>query len=143
MELGRRLGEPEHPTRPIRSPADAASHLMPVLVDREQEYLYVLLLDTRSRVLRPPVEVYHGAMNTALIRAAEVFREAVKMNAASLIVAHCHPSQDPSPSPEDVAVTRELVQAGKLLDIHVVDHLIIGGPARFVSLKERGLGFGS
>ena len=87
-----------------------------------------------------PREVYHGSLNTSLIRVAEVFSEAVKVNAAGIIVVHNHPSGDPSPSPEDVAVTRALVEAGKLLDIDVLDHLVIG-QHRFVSLKERGLGF--
>ena len=79
-------------------------------------------------------------LNTSLIRIGEVFREAVKANAAGLIVVHNHPSGDPAPSPEDVAVTRALVEAGKLLDVEVLDHLVIGRQ-RFVSLKERGLGF--
>ena len=91
-------------------------------------------------VLGRPLEVYHGSLNTSLIRVGELFREAIKVNAAALIVAHNHPSGDPSPSPEDVAVTRALVEAGKLLDIDVLDHLVIGR-YRFVSLKERGLGF--
>jgi DNA repair protein RadC len=106
----------------------------------DQEYLYVIHLDTRNRVIGSPREVYHGSLNTSLIRVAEVFSEAVKVNAAGIIVVHNHPSGDPSPSPEDVAVTRALVEAGKLLDIDVLDHLVIG-QHRFVSLKERGLGF--
>jgi DNA repair protein RadC len=106
----------------------------------DQEYLYVIHLDTRNRVLGPPLEVYHGSLNTSLIRVGEVFREAVKVNAAGIIVVHNHPSGDPAPSPEDVAVTRALVEAGRLLDIDVLDHLVIG-QHRFVSLKERGLGF--
>lgn len=72
----------------------------------------------------------------------EVFREAVKHNAVAMIVVHNHPSGDPTPSAEDVAVTREIVQAGQLLDIDVLDHLVIGHN-RYVSLKERGLGFGA
>ncbi|MEE8390301.1 MAG: JAB domain-containing protein, partial [Anaerolineae bacterium] len=74
------------------------------------------------------------------IRVSEVFRDAVKRNCAAIIVAHNHPSGDPTPSPEDVEVTRQLVEAGKLLDIEVLDHLIVG-QQRFVSLRERGLGF--
>jgi DNA repair protein RadC len=75
-----------------------------------------------------------------LIRVGELFREAIRGNCASLIVIHNHPSGDPTPSPEDVAVTRQIVEAGKLLDVEVLDHLIVGRQ-RFVSLKERGLGF--
>ena len=108
----------------------------------DQEYLYVILLDTRNRLIGQPREVYHGSLNTSLIRVGEVFREAIKANAAGMIVVHNHPSGDPSPSPEDVAVTRTLVEAGKLLDIDLLDHLVIGRH-RFVSLKERGLGFSS
>jgi DNA repair protein RadC len=142
IELGRRIAVSSPDERPtISSPADAANLLMYQMSALEQEYLYVILLDTRNRVLGKPLEVYHGSLNTSLIRAGEVFREAVKANAAGLIVAHNHPSGDPSPSPEDVAVTRTLVEAGKLLDVEVLDHLVIGRQ-RFVSLKERGLGFG-
>ncbi len=143
VELGRRIAITAPDERPvISSPADAANLLMYQMSALEQEYLYVILLDTRNRVLGKPQEIYHGSLNTSLIRAGEVFREAVKINAAGLIVAHNHPSGDPSPSPEDVAVTRTLVEAGKLLDIEVLDHLVIGRQ-RFVSLKERGLGFGA
>ncbi len=141
IELGRRIAVSSSDERPaISSPADAANLLMYQMSALEQEYLYVILLDTRNRVLGKPLEVYHGSLNTSLIRTGEIFREAVKANAAGLIVAHNHPSGDPSPSPEDVAVTRTLVEAGKLLDVEVLDHLVIGRQ-RFVSLKERGLGF--
>ena len=143
IELGRRIAVTTFEERPaICSPADAANLLMYQMAALDQEYLFVIPLDTRNRVLGRPVEVYHGSLNTSLIRVGEVFREAIKINAAALIVAHNHPSGDPSPSPEDVAVTRSLVEAGKLLDIDVLDHLVIGRN-RFVSLKERGLGFSS
>jgi len=142
IELGRRIAGSTPEERPsISSPADAANLLMYQMAELDQEYLYVILLDTRNRVLGRPLEVYHGSLNTSLIRVGELFREAIKVNAAALIVAHNHPSGDPSPSPEDVAVTRAVVEAGKLLDIDVLDHLVIGRN-RFVSLKERGLGFG-
>jgi DNA repair protein RadC len=139
-ELGRRLQAPDTERPQISSPADAFYLLQPVLMHREQEYLYVLLLDVRNRVIGQPIEVYHGSLDTSLIRVGEVFREAVRTNAASIIVAHNHPSGDPSPSPEDVAVTRAVVEAGKLLDIACLDHLVLG-QGKFVSLKERGLGF--
>lgn len=143
IELGSRIARTAPGDRPIiSSPADAANLLMYDMAALEQEYLYVILLDTRNRTLGRPIEVYHGSLNTSLIRVGEVFREAVRVNAAGIIVAHNHPSGDPAPSPEDVAVTRALVEAGKLLDIDVLDHLVIGRH-RFVSLKERGLGFGA
>ena len=84
--------------------------------------------------------VYIGSLNSASVRVGELFREAIRVNSAAVIVAHNHPSGDPTPSPEDVHVTRQIVEAGKLLDIDVLDHLVIG-QQRWVSLKERGLGF--
>jgi len=140
IELGRRSTIPTDQARAIRAPADAANLLMYHLDNREQEYLFVLLLDTRNRIIGAPREVYHGSLNTSLIRIGEVFREAIRANAAAIVVAHNHPSGDPAPSPEDAAVTRALVEAGKLLDIEVIDHLVIAA-GRFVSMKERGLGF--
>jgi len=83
---------------------------------------------------------YHGSVNSSQVRVGELFKPAVQRMAPAIIALHNHPSQDPTPSPDDVAVTRAMVQAGKLLDIQLLDHLIIGGN-RFVSLKERGLGF--
>ena len=85
-------------------------------------------------------EVYQGSLNSSWIRIAEVFRDAVRINAAAVIIAHNHPSGDPTPSPEDVAVTKAIVEAGKLLDIEVLDHLVIG-QGRYVSMKAKGLGF--
>jgi len=105
----------------------------------DQEHLRVLLLDTRNRLVRI-AQVYRGSLNTSRVRIGEIFREALRHNAAGLIVVHNHPSGDPSPSSEGVALTRSLVEAGKLLDQQVRDHLIIGR-GRFVSLRERGLGF--
>ncbi len=99
----------------------------------------VILLDTRNKPLRK-LDVYQGSVNTSLIRIGEIFRDAVRANAASLIVAHNHPSGDPTPSPEDIAVTRAMVEAGRLLDIEVLDHLILSSTG-FISLKAKGLGF--
>jgi DNA repair protein RadC len=105
----------------------------------EQEHLRLILLDTRNHVLSTPT-IYVGSLNTSVLRVGELFRSAIKENAAALIVVHNHPSGDPAPSPEDVRVTSQIVSAGQLLDIDVLDHIIIG-QQRFVSLKERGLGF--
>jgi DNA repair protein RadC len=85
--------------------------------------------------------VYKGSVNSSQVRVGELFKEAIRINASSLIVTHNHPSGDPTPSPDDVAVTRAIVQAGKLLDIDVLDHLVIGA-GKWISLKEKGLGFG-
>jgi DNA repair protein RadC len=140
LEIGRRLmaSAPEEKPR-ITSPADAANLLMSEMMFLEQEHLRLILLDTRNRVLGTP-NIYVGSLNTSVIRIGELFRAAIKANAAAFIVAHNHPSGDPSPSPEDVNVTRQLVAAGKLLDLEVLDHIVIG-QQRYVSLKERGLGF--
>lgn len=105
----------------------------------EKEHLRVLLLDRRNRVLDIE-EVYEGSVNSSQVRVGEVFRAAVGRLASAIVVIHNHPSGDPTPSPDDVAVTRAIVQAGKLLDVEVLDHLVIG-QGRWVSLKERGLGF--
>lgn len=140
FELTRRIQSEPHVNCPqITCPADAAQLVMAEMSSLEQEHLRVMLLDTRQRVMGV-VDVYKGSVNSAVMRVSEVFREAVRRNAPGIIILHNHPSGDPSPSPEDVSATRELVQAGKLLDIEVLDHLVIGYQ-RFVSLKERRMGF--
>lgn len=136
-ELSRRVAAP-HPARPVTNAADAAAVVRPYLAHRDQEYLYVLDLNTRNHLIGDPVEVYHGSLNTSLIRVGEVFRQAIKDNAAGIIVAHNHPSGDPAPSADDVAVTRALREAGALLDIALLDHVVIGQDTH-VSMRERGL----
>lgn len=141
FELAHRLQLESIGERPVvNTPSDAAA-LLAGMGWLEKEEMRVVLLDTKNRVLATPL-VYSGSLHTTVIRVGELFREAVRQNCAALIVVHNHPSGDPTPSLEDVAVTREIVQAGKLLDIDVLDHLVIGAGNRFVSLKERGLGFG-
>jgi len=139
LSLGMRLYEPAKERPIINSPADAAALVQCEMSLLEQEYLKVMLLDIRNRVL-DIVEVYHGSVNSSQVRIAEVYRPAIQRMAPTILVLHNHPSTDPTPSPDDIAVTRALVQAGKLLDISLLDHLVIGGN-RWVSLKERGLGF--
>ncbi len=140
LEIGRRLARATPDERPkVTSPEDAATLLMPDMAHLEQEVMRVILLDTRNHVMGITT-VYRGSLNTAVVRVGELFRDAVRTNAAAIIVAHNHPSGDPTPSPEDVRVTRDLVAAGRLLDIKVLDHLVIGHN-RWVSLRERGLGF--
>lgn len=140
FELGRRLTIASADERPqIRSPQDAANLLMSEMSLLDQEQLRVMLLDTRNRILSIPT-IYKGNLNTSVVRVSELFRDAIRQNAAAIIVAHNHPSGDPTPSPEDVTVTRNIISAGKMLDIEVLDHLVIG-QQRYVSLKERGLAF--
>jgi DNA repair protein RadC len=140
LELGRRLmalGPEQQPE--IRTPDDAYRLLQPDMQFLTREHLKTLLLNTKNRVVAIET-VYEGSVNSANVRIAEVFRGAVRRDCLHLIVAHNHPSGDPTPSPEDVGVTRQLVEAGKLLDIAVLDHIVVGH-GRFVSLKQRGLGF--
>jgi DNA repair protein RadC len=140
IELGRRLTLESPDERPaINSPADAAALLQYEMSALEQEHLRVILLDRRNRVLEVN-EVYKGSVNSSQVRVGELFKDAVRANASAIVVVHNHPSGDPTPSPDDVAVTRAIVQAGKLLDVDVLDHIVIG-QGRWVSLKERGLGF--
>lgn len=138
IELGRRLNQKGEDTRPVISDPESAAELISYEMSAlEQEHLRVLLLNTRNRLL-DICEIYRGSVNSAQVRVAEVFRDAVRRNATAIIVAHNHPSGDPTPSPDDIALTRALIQAGKLLGIEVLDHLIIGR-SRFVSLKREGL----
>lgn len=142
IELGSRLAQGSPEERPVvNSPADAAALVSLEMSALEQEHLKVILLDRRNRVLEI-VEVYKGSVNSSQIRVGEIFKEAIRKNAPAIIVVHNHPSGDPTPSPDDVAVTRAIMEAGKLLDVEVLDHIVIGvGKDRWVSLKERGLGF--
>ncbi len=140
LEIGRRLMAAGYEGRfQVRSPADVAQLFMAEMMGLDQEELRVAALDTKNRLLRV-VTVYRGSVNSAQIRVGEVFKEAIRLNAAALIVAHNHPTGDPTPSPEDILVTRQIVEAGKLLDIDVLDHLVLAGN-RYASLRERGLGF--
>lgn len=140
LELGKRLMIAAPDERPvIRTPTDVANLLMLEMGLLEQEHLRTVLLDTKNFVLRIPT-VYTGNVNTMVVRVAEIFREAIRANSPSIILAHNHPSGDPTPSPEDVRITEMVVEAGNLLDIEVLDHLVIGRN-RFISMKERGLGF--
>lgn len=139
-ELGKRMlhASPESRLR-VQSPREAADLLMNELAYADQEYVKVILLDSRNYVIATPT-LYKGSLNTAQVRIGEVFKEAIRRNAAAIIVAHNHPSGDPTPSPEDVVLTRRMVEAGRLLNIEVLDHLILGH-SRWVSLKERRQGF--
>ena len=130
---------PEGPEAPpvINCPEDVRKLLGPEMAGLAQEQLRVLLLNTKNLVVGQRV-VYQGNVNSSMIRPAEVLRPAVMEAVPSIIVCHNHPSQDPTPSPEDAAITRELAQAGKLLGIELLDHVVIGGE-RSASLKERGL----
>lgn len=123
----------------IQAPESAFNIMLPFLNGLEHEELWVMVLDTRHRV-QNLVKLYQGTVNCSNTRTAEIFRQAIIDNSPAIIIAHNHPSGDPAPSPDDIATTRSIIQAGELLDIQVLDHIIIAG-GRHVSLKERGLGF--
>ena len=125
----------------ISSPQDVDNILRPMMDQLKQEQLRVLVLDTRMGMLEN-VMVYQGTVNSGSIRPAEILRPAVLANAPNIIVAQNHPSGDPQPSPEDTAATRDIRAAGKLLDIELLDHIVIGANGRFASMKEKELGFG-
>ena len=137
--LGMLFNRPMEESPSVNSPADAYS-LLRDMETLEQEHLRIILLNIRMKSLGV-IEVYIGAVNNIQIRLGEVFRPAIQRNASAIILAHNHPSSDPTPSPDDVTITRAAVQAGKLIDITVQDHLVIGRGGRYASLRERGLGF--
>ncbi len=142
LELGRRFISLAPEERIIiNTPQDAANLVTGEMGTLDQEHLRVILLNTRNEVLSTH-EVYVGNVNSSVVRPAEVFRPAVRNNAPSLIVVHNHPSGNPAPSDDDIAITEDLVAAGKLLGIDVLDHLIVGSGQRYVSMNETGQGFG-
>jgi DNA repair protein RadC len=140
FELGRRLLADWPSARwTIRGPADIAERLILQMGRLEREELRVVLLDTKNHVLRVTT-VYQGNVSSSLVRIGELFRDAVRLNAAGVILVHNHPSGDPTPSPDDLHLTAEALAAGRLLDIALLDHLVIGHDA-YVSLRDRGVAF--
>jgi DNA repair protein RadC len=140
FELGRRLLADWPSGRwAIRSPRDVADRLVLQMGRLEREELRVVLLNTKNVVLRVQT-VYQGNVSSSLVRVGELFRDAVRLNATSLILVHNHPSGDPTPSPDDLHLTAEALAAGRLLDIDVLDHLVVGHDA-WVSLRDRGVSF--
>ncbi|HTI29060.1 MAG TPA: DNA repair protein RadC [Methylomirabilota bacterium] len=137
VELGRRVASAwPVPGWRIRAPADLAERLLPAMGHLEQEELRSVLLNTKNSVTGM-VTVYAGNLAGSSVRVGEVFREAVRRQSAAMVVVHNHPSGDPSPSAEDLRITRELAEAGRLLDIELLDHLVIGH-GRWVSLRSLG-----
>ena len=142
FELARRLSQPRERT-PINTPRDAVAVVRDEIQHLDRESFRVILLSTKNTLIRV-VEVSLGTLNASLVEPREVFRDAIAASAASLILAHNHPSGDPTPSSDDIAITKRLVKAGDLIGITVQDHIILGRPTAdrdsdFVSLKEIGL----
>ncbi|WP_036688118.1 RadC family protein [Paucisalibacillus globulus] len=137
LELGKRLSQYKPNERyVIRSPEDGADYVMEELRNLNQEHFVVLFLNTKNQIIHRQT-IFIGSLNASIVHPREVYREAVKRSAASIIVAHNHPSGDPTPSQEDIHVTKRLAESGKMIGIELLDHLIIGD-RKFVSLKEKG-----
>lgn len=138
VELGKRMAALAAAERPVlRSPKEVADLMMPRLRYEKKERFIALLLSTKNHLLGTPT-ISIGTLSASLVDPRELFREAIVCSAASLILVHNHPSGDPTPSPEDAALTKKLVEAGKMLEISVLDHIIIGD-GKYVSLKEQGI----
>lgn len=142
LELGRRAVSPGPEERAkIRVPGDLYRRIGPQLAHLTQEKMCVVLLNTKQEMLRV-CDVYQGTVDSASIRIAEVLRPAIKENCPNFIVVHNHPSGDPTPSQEDIHVTRRLIASADAMDIDLQDHVVIGGSG-YVSMKQKGLGFDS
>jgi len=140
LELGKRLVATQPQERAlVRSPEDVANLLQGEMGLLDQEHLRVILLNTRNQVLGT-AEVYRGSVHTAVVRIGELFREALRQNAPAVILVHNHPSGDPTPSAEDIAMTKQAIEAGALLDVDVLDHVILA-QGRFESMKSNKVAF--
>lgn len=137
VELGKRLAQQKTDDKfTIRSPKDAATYLMHDMTSLKQEHFVVLFLNVKNQILHKQT-IFIGSLNASIVHPREIFREAVKRSAASIICAHNHPSGNPTPSTEDIDVTKRLYEAGLLMGIELLDHVIIGDH-QFISLKEKG-----
>ncbi|KGX89017.1 RadC family protein [Pontibacillus litoralis] len=137
LELGKRM----HNQKPldryaVKSPEDAADYVMEEMRDLHQEHFVCIFLNTKNQVIHQQT-IFIGSLNASIVHPREVFKEAVKRSAASIICAHNHPSGDPTPSQEDIHVTRRLTECGKMLGIELLDHIVIGD-RKYISLKEKG-----
>ncbi|SFQ48141.1 DNA replication and repair protein RadC [Psychrobacillus psychrotolerans] len=137
VELGKRLSQQKTDDKfTIRSPKDAATYLMADMTSLNQEHFVALFLNVKNQILHKQT-IFIGSLNASIVHPREIFREAVKRSAASIICAHNHPSGNPAPSTEDIDVTKRLFEAGQLMGIELLDHVIIGDH-QFISLKEKG-----
>lgn len=145
FELARRMMEEQNDAQPHISNAD---NVADILRERarllEQETFWVLLLNTKNRLIRPPIDATLGLLNSSQIHPREVFKEAIRHNCSAIIIAHNHPSGDPEPSNEDIRVTKRIIESGKIIDIQVLDHVVIGKSTKertrdFVSIREMGV----
>ncbi len=138
FELGRRaLASPSTTKTPVRSPEDIARHYIPLFREKKKENFFVILLDSANHVIRE-VKISDGILNSSLVHPREVFRPAIAEPAAAIILLHNHPSGNPEPSPEDLQITRQLMEASKIMGIPIHDHLIVAGNS-YTSFAERGI----
>ena len=138
IELGLRLAKnPSANKYTIRTPEDVANYAMPRLRYEKREHFAILLLDTKNHVMSFP-DISIGSLNASIVHPREVFRSAISSSASSIVLVHNHPSGDPTPSREDIQITKRLVEAGKIIDIEILDHIIIGDN-KYTSLKEQGM----
>lgn len=137
IELGRRLSQKQNDDKfTVRSPQDAAAYLMPDMTSLSQEHFVALFLNVKNQIMHKKT-IFIGSLNASIVHPREIFCEAVKRSAASIICAHNHPSGIPTPSPEDIEVTKRIQEAGFIIGIELLDHIIIGDH-QFISLKEKG-----
>ncbi len=137
IELGRRIANLQHDARyVIRTPQDGANYVMNDMRFLSQEHFVCLYLNIKNQVIHQQT-IFIGSLNASIVHPREVFKEALRRSAASIICFHNHPSGDPSPSKEDIAVTKRLAECGKIMGIEILDHLIIG-EKKFVSLRQKG-----
>ena len=134
ISLGRKLLEPVRKGAHVEDAGEAAKHFLPLLSHKDQEYLMVMILNTNKKVLTIK-ELYKGSLHSASLRIAEVYKDAIGQNAAYIILAHNHPSGSLKPSDEDRNITKDLIEAGKLFEIKLEDHLIVGH-ADWISMRD-------
>ncbi|MDA0321282.1 MAG: DNA repair protein RadC [Verrucomicrobia bacterium] len=145
LEVARRLSDEIIPDRPtVRTPGDVAGIMRETVRTLDKEIFWVLAVDAKNRLKGLPATVSEGLLDASLVHAREVFRPAIQMGSAAVILVHNHPSGDPTPSSEDVRLTRKMVESGKVVDIRVLDHVILGrashrGEPDFFSMRESGM----
>ena len=145
LELAKRLiDEGVSSSTPVRTPEDAANLLREKARTLSKEVFWVIMLDVKNRLKGPPAEISEGLLDASLVHPREVFKKAILSTSAAVILVHNHPSGDPTPSAEDIRISRQLIEAGKIIDIRVVDHIILGNPEAhrqggFLSMREASL----
>jgi DNA repair protein RadC len=139
VEMGRRVGtRPSEARQSVSTPEDVVALCNPRMRGLDREHFWTLALNTKNRLLRV-IEVSVGSLNASIVHPRELFRDAVRLSAASVIVVHNHPSGDPTPSGADIQLTRRIVKAGDVLGIEVLDHVVIGDGGEHASLRDLGL----